>query len=153
MSAIFVLLELCKFECRSGPGNALSIQFIRREARKVTFGSPYQRPSPWYPYTLSRYLQTLSLPGDQYALWCVTIMSGTSWSPWHRIDWGHTMTLLSNERPGMTSKDQSQAAASHLPESPAVSELPWWMLAIVTNADIWCYVLCSSWSEMRNMYQ
>ena len=104
-------------------------------------------------FTLSRYLQTLSLPGDQYALWCVTIMSGTSWSPWHRIDWGHTMTLLSNERPGMTSEDQSQAASSHLPESPAVSELPWWMLAIVTNADIWCYVLCSSWSEMRNVYQ
>ena len=127
--------------------NALSIQFIRREARKVTFRSSYFI-SGQSPDTHNLIFADTFFTGDQYALWCVT-MSGASWSPWHRIDWGHTGALPSNERPGMISEDQSEAAATHLPESPAVSELPWWILSIVTNADIWCYVP----PGYRNVYQ
>ena len=100
---------------------------------------------------ISRYLKTLSLPEDQYTARCVT-MSGTSWSPWHRIDWGHTPALPSNQRLEMISEDQSDGAANHLPESPAVSELPWWLLPIVTSANIWCYVpteMCiSNWDRL-----
>ena len=149
VSAMFALLK-CIFECNFNPSvvhQASQPAHQKRSKKSDIWFLLSVCPEPphiiiiiiiiWY-YHICRY--SLHPAPEINMLGGVWQCLEPSWSPRHGIDWGHTMTLSANQITEMITADQSDATSNHLPRSPAVFGLPWWMWLIVTSGDIWCYV-------------